>query len=189
MTDVWCRNVGIRRLLRVSLLRGLFHLRWLGIGWRASVALHDAVHKLITGRPSPWNKDGLIPVGDPTPTEKLNLASGDWVQVKSHEEVRRTTTKENFNRGMRFDVEMVPFCGRTFKVDRKVERLIDERTGKMLVMKSPCIVLDGVVCGAEYSDRRLFCPRQISPYFREIWLRRAPADVKGSAKAKPSGGG
>jgi len=163
-------------------------MRRLPRGYRASIALHDAVHKLITGRPSPYNKDGLIPVGDPTPTETLNLASGDLVQVKSHEEIRRTTTEQNFNRGMRFDVEMVPFCGRTFKVDRKVERLIDERTGKMLVMKSPCIVLDGVVCGAEYSDRRLFCPRQIPPYFREIWLRRASAGAKGIAEVTPSGG-
>ena len=54
---------------------------------------------------------------------------------------------------------MVPFCGGTFKVARSVDRLIDERTGKMLEMKSPCIVLDGAVCRAEYSDRRLFCPR------------------------------
>jgi len=184
MTDVWCGNVGIRRLLRVGVLRGLFHLRSLGIGYRPSLALYDAVHKLITGRPSPYDKDGLIPVGDPTPTEQLNLASGDWVQVKSHQEIRGTTTEQNFNRGMRFDVEMVPFCERTFKVDRKVERLIDERTGKMLIMKSPCIVLDGVVCSADYSNLRLFCPRQIPPYFREIWLRRVLGDVEGAAKSK-----
>lgn len=185
MTDVRCGNVGIRRLLRVSLLRGLFHLRRLGIGWTAWIALHDAVHRLITGRPSPYNKDGLIPIGDPTPIEKLHLAKGDLVEVKSHEEIRRTLTEQNFNRGMRFDVEMVPFCGRTFKVDRNVERLIDERTGKMLIMKSPCIVLDGVVCGAEYSDRRLFCPREIPPYFREIWLRRVAADGRSSTDVEP----
>lgn len=90
---------------------------------------------------------------------------------------------------MRFDVEMVPFCGRIFKVDRKVERLIDERTGRILAMKSPCIVLDGVVCVAEYSDRRLFCPRQIPSYFREIWLRRVSGEIKVTAPAQGSDGG
>jgi len=51
----------------------------------------------------------------------------------------------------------------------------------MLQMKSPCIVLDKVVCSADYSHDRLFCPRKIPPYFREIWLRRAPAGADRSA--------
>ena len=186
--DIWCGNVGIGRLLRVVVLRVLFHLRGLGVGYRASIALYDMAHKLITGRPSPHG-EGLIPASDPTPTDMLNLTRGEWVQVKSHEEIRGTITEKNFNRGMRFDVEMVQFCGRRFEVDRKVERLIDERTGKMLAMRSPCIVLHGAVCASEYSDRRLFCPRQIQPYFREIWLRRAPADAGAAARAKSTGGG
>jgi hypothetical protein len=118
----------------------------------------------------------------------LNLASGEWVEVKSHHEICLTTTENNFNRGMRFDPEMAQFCGRAFKVERRVERLIDERTGKMVAMKSPCIVLDGPVCSAEYSEGRLFCPRQIPPYFREIWLRRAVPSANGAA-AQPSDGG
>jgi hypothetical protein len=68
---------------------------------------------------------------------------------------------------------MAQFCERRLKVERRVDRLIDERTGKMLTMKSPCIVLEGAVCSSDYSERRLFCPRQIPSYFREIWLRRA----------------
>jgi len=32
--------------------------------------------------------------------------------------------------------------------------------------------LENVVCCAEYSERRLFCPRAIYPYWREIWLKR-----------------
>ena len=181
ITDLWCGNVGIRRFLRVSVLRGLFHLRKLGLGWTTWLALHDAVHKLLTGRTSPFDRNGAIPNGHPTPTGTLNLASGEWVRVKSHEEIRKTITERNFNRGMKFDVEMVPFCDRIFKVDRNVERLIDERTGRMVVMKSPCIVLEGVVCKAEYSDRKLFCPREIPPYFREIWLERVSPDEKRAA--------
>jgi hypothetical protein len=88
-------------------------------------------------------------------------------------EIRATINEQNFNRGMRFDKEMAQFCGRRFKVARRVSKLIDERTGKMLTTKSPCIVLEGAVCSADYSEHRLFCPRQIYPYFREIWLRRA----------------
>lgn len=95
--------------------------------------------------------------------------------MRSLDEIRSTITKQNINRGMRFDPELAQFCGRRFKVVRRVERLIDERTGRMLTMKSPCIVLGGAACSADYSNRRLFCPREIYSYFREIWLRRIDA--------------
>ena len=172
--DLWSGNVGVGRFLRVVVLRGLYHLRRLGLGYRATIALHDSAHKLLTGRPTPY-KDGLIPDGHPTPTGTLNLAVGDWVEVKSHDEIRSTITEKNMNRGMRFDPEMAQFCGRKLRVIRRVERLIDERTCRMLTMKSPCIVLEGVVCSADYSNLRLFCPREIYPYFREIWLSRIDA--------------
>jgi hypothetical protein len=109
------------------------------------------------------------------------------VEVKSHDEIRNTTTEGNFNRGMRFDPEMAQFCGRRYKVSRRVERIIDERTGRMLNMKSPCIVLEGVVCSADYSAKRLFCPRQICSYFREIWLRRVDAHAARNGQVEAGG--
>jgi len=53
-----------------------------------------------------------------------------------------------------------------------VTKIVNEKTGKMQQMKSPCIILDSVVCQARYSECRLFCPRSIYPYWREIWLER-----------------
>ena len=48
---------------------------------------------------------------------------------------------------------MSRFCGRTAKVARRVDRIIDEKTGRMLTMKNPCIVLEGVVCeGAFHAE-------------------------------------
>ena len=170
--DLWYGNVRLARFMRVLFLRGLYHLRDLGIGYRVAVSIHDGAHRWLTGRPSPY-RNGLIPDGQPTPAGSLGLAAGEWVAVKPLEEICTTITERNFNRGMRFDKEMAQFCERRLKVERRVDRLIDERTGKMLTMKSPCIVLEGAVCSSDYSERRLFCPRQIPSYFREIWLRRA----------------
>ena len=169
--DLWYGNVAPMRLVRVVVLRVLFHLRLVGIGFRAAVAVHDWAHRLITGRPSPFGQ-GLIPAGQRTPTAQLDLKVGEWVAIKPLGDIRATLNERNSNRGMSFDPEMAQFCGGNFKVARRVERLIDEKTGKMLSMKSPCIVLDGVVCSGDYSERRLFCPRQITPYFREVWLSR-----------------
>jgi hypothetical protein len=70
---------------------------------------------------------------------------------------------------MSFDGEMVRFCGREFRVLRRVEQIIEEPTGKMHRFKNPCIVLDDVTCVGAYHRQ---CPRGIYPYWREIWLER-----------------
>jgi hypothetical protein len=105
----------------------------------------------------------------PTPTEVKNLQPGELVRIRSKEEIMRTLDADQLNRGMGFDGEMSRFCGRTARVARRVNRIIDERTGKMLTMKSPCVVLEGIVCEGAYN---VSCPRAIPPYWREIWLER-----------------
>jgi hypothetical protein len=74
---------------------------------------------------------------------------------------------------MSFDKEMVPYCGQTLRVLKRVNKIIDEKSGKMLQLKNPCIVLDGSICRSRYSECRMFCPRAIYCYWREIWLERA----------------
>ena len=83
--------------------------------------------------------------------------------------------RRNRNRGLVFDGEMVPYCGREFVVRERVTRLIDERTGKMIDLPRDCIMLEGVICSGHLSRERLFCPRSIPPYWREIWLERVAA--------------
>ena len=70
---------------------------------------------------------------------------------------------------MGFEEEMARSCGRTARVLRRVDRCIDEKTGRMLTMKNPCIVLDGVICEGAYHAN---CPREFLPFWREIWLER-----------------
>ncbi len=111
---------------------------------------------------------GTIPKGQPTPTASLNLQPGERVRVKSHEEILGTVSTDNKNRGMGWDAEMVPYCDGTYQVLARVTRIIDERTGRMQELKNPCIILDSVVCEARYSNCRMFCPRSIYPYWREI---------------------
>lgn len=110
--------------------------------------------------------------GDKTPTETLNLQPGELVQVRTKEEIMRTINSKQRNRGLWFDAEMVPYCGKTYKVLRRVDRIINEKTGAMMHMPNACIILDGVTCSGCLSQDRLFCPRSIYPYWREIWLKR-----------------
>jgi hypothetical protein len=104
-----------------------------------------------------------------TPTETLNLRPGELVRIKSKEEIVKTLDVGNRNRGMKFDPEMLRYCGRQARVVGRVERIIEESTGRMMELKNPCIVLEDVVCLGDY--HRL-CPRGTYPYWREIWLER-----------------
>jgi hypothetical protein len=109
----------------------------------------------------------------PPRPEPLNLQPGEWVRVKSREEIEATLTKEGKNRGLYFDIdEMVPFCGRVMQVRGRVTQIIEEHTGRMLRFPNDCIKLEGAVCSGERSTGRFFCPRKIYAYWREAWLER-----------------
>jgi len=54
---------------------------------------------------------------------------------------------------MRFDIEMLSYCGGRFRVQQRVERIISEQTGKMMRMQNPCLLLENVYCRAECSAK------------------------------------
>jgi hypothetical protein len=68
---------------------------------------------------------------------------------------------------------MVKCCGKVYRVLRRVQHIINEKTGKMMKMGSDCLILDGVTCDGKYHK---LCPRSIYPYWREIWLERVNMD-------------
>jgi len=171
--DYTSGNVKLGRMaksfLYMAYLHGFINLG-IGIGpllrW-----IYDRVQGLRRGIPFP-RRAGKLAAGTRTPIARLDLQPGEWVRVKSFDTIRETCDEENMNRGMRWDAELAPYCGGTYQVLKRVSKIINEKTGEMQEMKSPCIILDSVVCQARYSECRLFCPRSIYPYWREIWLER-----------------
>jgi hypothetical protein len=121
---------------------------------------------------------GPVPLTGPgtysPPAEPLGLQPGDLVQVREPEEIGPTLDADGLLRGLSFDREMLPYCGGHYRVKDRVQRLIDDRTGRMIEIPSDCLILEGVVCSGERSHGRWFCPREIYPYWREAWLRRVP---------------
>lgn len=163
--------------------RGLFYLfyyyatlafsdRW----GRPARWLYNQIQVLTGGIPFPRLK-GRIPVGQPTPRHDLDLQPGDLVRVKPYGEILATLDTRLSNRGLWFDAELVPFCGKVFRVSTRVERFVDEKNGKMRRMKTPAVMLEGVTCKALYSGQRIFCPRGINLWWREIWLERVSTDA------------
>jgi len=166
--DVTSGNHSLSNVLRILALAWYRKLVSFGLGYRFLIG----TYKTVVGKAFPAGT-GTIPIGSPTPNEILNLQPGEWVQVKSQEEILDTINVNGFNRGMRYDMEMSKYAGSRYRVQMRVDRLINEQTGKMMEMKSPCIQLEDVYCRAECTSMRLGCPRASNTYWREIWLRRA----------------
>jgi hypothetical protein len=146
---------------------------WKMIRYMSLALFNTLVRRLPRGRTIPSVK-GLA--GRKTPSEVLDLQPGELVEVRSAKEIMRTLDAKGSNRGMVFDVEMLPFCGKRYRVKERANQLIDERTGAMLTMKTPGIVLENVVCMGCYHPARIFCPRGIYAFWREIWLKRVEED-------------
>jgi hypothetical protein len=157
--DVRCGNVTVPQALRAY-----------------AVAIFNRLQDLSRDHLPRWLRfrDGrrwgiLRGQGKTTPTARTDLRPGERVRIRSRQEIEQTLDANLCNRGLGFDAEMARFCGRTATVARRVEKIIDERSGRMLHLRNPCIVLDGVVCEGAYSVN---CPRSIPAYWRELWLER-----------------
>lgn len=153
LKDLLSGNVSLSRYLRVTAL-----------------ALFNMIQRKRGGSQFP-RFEGRAPANK-TPRITLGLKPGDLVEVKSKGEIEQTVSVDSRNRGLWFDVEMLPYCNRRFRVLRRVERIIDDKSGKLLRFSNDCLILDGVTCSGDFSYKRRFCPRAIYPYWREIWLKR-----------------
>jgi hypothetical protein len=179
LEDYWSGNINLKRLFSGTIYSLYFMLTNAGFGGPTLRRIYDKARPLWRGVAWP-RKPGLIPAGEQTPTIDLNLQPGEMVRVKSHEEILKTVNTHSKNRGLWWDAELVPYCGGTYRVHSRVNKVLDEKTGKMQVMKNPSIILDNVVCQARYSACRMFCPRNTYAYWREIWLQRVDPQAPGS---------
>lgn len=147
---------------------GLCHEKRLGAPSRW---LYDRAQRLLGGLPFP-RKCGRVPEGRRTPTATLNLQPGELVRVKSYDDILMTVDRRNNNRGLYFDAELVPYCGGTYRVKARVQKFLNEKTGRLSELKTPAVILENVWCRSRYSACRMNCPRSIHSWWRESWLER-----------------
>jgi hypothetical protein len=152
-----------------------------GVGFGSALRwIYDQVQSVRGGEPYP-RRPGHLPAGGATPSINLGLEVGELVRVKSRDEILATVDEFLNNRGMAFHAEMMPYCGKIFPVKQRLRKLMNEKTGQVVELKSSCLVLEGADCHGRYAPP-LSCPRECFPYWREIWLERADA---GAAPSRP----
>jgi len=187
LEDYRSGNTSLGRILCGAIYAAYYKIMYLGIGLgRPMRWFYDWFQGLVGGYPYPRRR-GVIPKGSPTPVETLNLQPGELVRVKSFAEILATLDTSNKNRGLYFDAEEVPFCGKVFRVRSRLSKFIDERSGRLIQPKMEAIILEDVWCQARYSDCRMFCPRAIYSWWREIWLERVEDPATPQAVAGPEG--
>lgn len=104
-----------------------------------------------------------------TPLVTLGLASGDTVRVLGSERIAATLDERSLNRGLSFEREMMKHCGQRYRVSMQIERII-KKDGRILEMKMPSIVLEGVDSSGEFLR---FCAQHEYLFWREAWLEPA----------------
>lgn len=100
----------------------------------------------------------------------LNLKAGDKVRIKSRYEILATLNDERKNFGLSFDPDMAAYCNTTHTVIRKIERIIDEKTGKIMHLSHSSYALQDVLCTGCDCRTRLFCSRGSLTFWRDGWL-------------------
>jgi hypothetical protein len=112
-----------------------------------------------------------------TPSDSLDLKPGERVRIKSRAEIAQTLDNRGRNRGMGVCTEMTRCMGHEAEVGYRVDRFIEESTGRMReipdsvalknINNSPSLS-EECLCHGQLGD----CPRGEIMYWREIWLER-----------------
>ena len=128
------------------------------------VSLNQKVAGFVTGKRK-------LTLGERTrtPTVTLGLKPGEYVEVKSLNEIRATLDRRGKNRGLAFNPEMLKYCGKRYKVLKRVDKMVIEPTDTVRQIANT-VLLEDVTCdGQTHGD----CPRMCYCLWREIWLKRA----------------
>ncbi|MCS6948605.1 MAG: hypothetical protein NZM12_13420 [Steroidobacteraceae bacterium] len=175
LEDYLSANITLADLLG-GLLRTLY--RWAlqtKIAYRFWVKIYNSIQRARGGLEHPYVQGTLTS----TPVEHLNLQVGERVRIKPFAQIVGTLDTRNKNRGLWFvPQEMGEYCGLETRVVRRVQRILNERSGELIEFKTPSVILDGVYCRGLAIPRRVFCPRASALFWREIWLERVDSKEK-----------
>ena len=128
--------------------------------------LRRVINALAPGIVKARSGDARITRIDAVP-EHLSLQPGEWVQVRSKEEILLTLDRDGKHRGLRFVPEMFDFCGQRFRVFKRVEKICIDNMPGVRTIKST-VLLEGGIC----KGGGIGCDRACFHFWREGWLRR-----------------
>jgi hypothetical protein len=177
-----CQNQSVPRLAETVItitetfsIKKRFRLlmkRWFSL--RIKMRIKASISKLITwfSKPDEEKEKLLAQISNNT---SLNLKAGDWVRVRSKEEIDVTLDHWGELRGCSFLGEMYLYCGTRHQVLKPVERFVDERDSRVKKGRG-VVLLEGVICeGTELYGR---CDRSCFYFWRTEWLEKVEKSLE-----------
>jgi hypothetical protein len=103
----------------------------------------------------------------------LSLKPGERVRVKSYEKILQTLNSDGKFQGLAYTPAMKKYCGGTYTVYKRVERVFDERKWKLSRIKN-VVLLEGVYCDGAGGIEKDWdgCDRACFIWWKEGWLER-----------------
>jgi len=98
-----------------------------------------------------------------------DLQPGEWVEVRSMDEISQTLDEKRKYKGIIFMPEMEDFCGKKYKIFKRVEIIKLESTMEIRKLMTPPVLLEGVYCNGEYHEG---CDRACFHFWMDPWLKR-----------------
>ena len=108
------------------------------------------------------------------------LRVGELVEVRSEPEILATLDGRGELESLPFMPEMLPLCGRRFRVDKVAAKLCDTIGSTGMYRMRNAVHLVGVRCDGQAHGG---CQAGCLIYWKEAWLKRVPAGEPGPAPA------
>lgn len=105
----------------------------------------------------------------------LHLEPGEWVEVKSEEEILASVDSQWRTQGLQFVPEMRDYFGHRLRVMRRVRKIcVEDADGNVREVRSlkSTVLLEGAMC----RGGGIGCDRCCHYFWRESWLKRLGAD-------------
>jgi hypothetical protein len=113
----------------------------------------------------------------------MSLRVGDLVEVRSADEILRTLDSNGALDVLPFMPEMLAYCGKRFRVDKRVHKTCDTIVRDGIREIKDVVLLEGIRCnGSEHGG----CEAACTIFWKEAWLKRV--DAGGASVPTPSQG-
>ena len=117
-------------------------------------------------------------------TTDLGLRVGEWVEVRTKEEVLQTLDRNGQLEGLPFMPEMFEACGRRFRVFKRAHKTCDPPNGLLGRRMPRAVHLEEFRCnGAAHGG----CQAKCLVFWKEAWLKRVDGETsQGASPPEPS---
>lgn len=110
----------------------------------------------------------------------MQLRAGDWVEVRSKDEIFRTLDRQGRLDTLPFMPEMLRYCGQRFQVVKRAHKTCDPPSGLQARRMPNAVHLTGVRCDG---DGHGGCQAGCLIFWKEDWLKKVESDGRPSPSA------